>query len=183
MVHKWKSGFRALLWRSTGHPAPPQIILRRVLWLLFFIATAQVAGLLGTYFTVDAIPTWYAQLAKPSFAPPNWIFAPVWTILYTLMGIATFIVWEKRHHKTAAYRALNWYWFQLALNALWTPVFFGAKAIGLAFVVIVLLWICIIATLREFWKVGLVPAILLVPYFVWVSFASVLNYSLWALNQ
>lgn len=100
-----------------------------------------------------------------------------------LMGTAAFLVWEKRYHKTAAYRALNWYWIQLALNALWTPVFFGANAIGLAFVVIVLLWICIIATLREFWKVGLVPAILLVPYFVWVSFASVLNYSLWMLNQ
>lgn len=156
--------------------------MRRILRYLLFIAIAQVAGLIGTFFTLDAIPTWYLTLTKPSFAPPNWIFAPVWTTLYTLMGIAAARAWELRSTRTHANRGLNWYWAQLFLNALWSPVFFGAKHIGLAFIIIVMLWGAILMTIREFWKVNPGLGILLAPYLAWVSFASVLNYTLWMLN-
>ena len=156
--------------------------LKRFSILIAFILVAQAAGLIGTFFTVDAIPTWYAELAKPSFAPPNWIFGPVWTMLYTLMGIAAFFVWEERFHKTHASRGMNWYWIQLFLNAVWSPIFFGAKEIGLALIVVVLLWLAILLTIREFWKVSPILGALLLPYLAWVSFAGALNYQLWVFN-
>ncbi len=154
----------------------------RVRNLLVFIAVAQAAGLIGTFFTFDAIPTWYPTLAKPWFSPPNWIFGPVWTTLYTLMGIAAFFVWEKRFQKTHASRGMNWYWAQLFLNAIWSPIFFGAKQLGWALIVIALLWVAILFTIREFWKIRPRYGVLLLPYLAWVSFASVLNYQLWMLN-
>lgn len=169
-------------WRWAGHTVQPSTVFRKTLWLLLFIGTAHLAGILGTYFTLDAIPTWYTTLVKPDFSPPNWLFGPVWITLYTLMGIAAFFVWDKRHAKTAGYRALYWYWFQLALNALWTPIFFGTHNIGLALFVIALLCISILATVREFWRVSPWLGIMLIPYLAWVSFASILNYSLWMLN-
>jgi benzodiazapine receptor len=156
--------------------------MRRLVRYALFIALAQAAGLIGTYFTVDAIPTWYAALRKPSFAPPNWVFAPAWTTLYALMGIAAARAWELRTRKTNADRGLNWYWAQLALNAIWSPVFFGMKNLGLALIVIGVMWVTIIMTIREFWKAEKGIALLLVPYLAWVSFASVLNYALWMLN-
>lgn len=156
--------------------------LKRFSILIAFVLVAQMAGIIGTFFTFDAIPTWYATLTKPSFAPPNWIFGPVWTLLYTLMGIAAFFVWEDRFHKTHASRGMNWYWFQLFLNAIWSPVFFGAREMGLALVVIALMWLAIIFTIREFWKVSPRLGALLLPYLAWVSFATVLNYQLWMLN-
>lgn len=156
--------------------------MQRFFRYALFIAIAQAAGLIGTFFTADAIPTWYVTLEKPSFSPPNWIFAPVWTSLYTLMGIAAARAWELRTRKTNADRGLNWYWFQLFLNAIWSPVFFGAKNLGLALVVIVLMWLAIVMTIREFWKAEKGIALLLVPYLAWVSFATALNYTLWTLN-
>jgi translocator protein len=156
--------------------------LKRAAKLILFILIAQAAGLIGTYFTFDAIPTWYASLAKPSFTPPNWIFGPVWTTLYTLMGVAAFFVWEQRFHKTHAARGMNWYWTQLALNAIWSPVFFGAKQMGLAFFIIVLMWCAILFTIRAFWKVSPASGALLIPYLAWVSFASAVNYQLWVMN-
>ncbi len=155
---------------------------KRFSMIIVFTLVAQVAGLIGTFFTVDAIPTWYAELAKPWFSPPNRIFGPVWTTLYTLMGIAAFFVWEERFHKTHASRGMNWYWTQLFLNAIWSPIFFGAQKLGLALIVIVLLWLSILFTIREFWKVRIILGVLLLPYLAWVSFASVLNYQLWMLN-
>lgn len=156
--------------------------LRRLMRLVVFILIAQAAGLIGTFFTFDAIPTWYASLAKPSFSPPNWIFGPVWTTLYTLMGIAAFFIWEERFHKTHASRGMNWYWLQLFLNAIWSPIFFGAQNLGLALIVIGLMWFAIAKTVYEFGKVKLWLGILLVPYVAWVSFASFLNYTLWMIN-
>ena len=155
---------------------------RRFTHLIVFILIAQGVGIAGTYFTLDAIPTWYAALAKPSFAPPNWIFGPVWTTLYALMGIAAFFVWEERTHKTHAARGMNWYWGQLFLNCIWTPIFFGAQHIGLALIVIALLWLAIAKTLYEFGKVTWWAGALLIPYLAWVSFAMAVNYQLWMLN-
>ncbi len=155
---------------------------RTLLHILVFVAIAQAAGLIGTYFTADAIPTWYATLAKPSFSPPNWVFGPVWVTLYMMMGIAAALVWSERTRKTHANRGMNWYWTQLSLNALWSPIFFGMQRLDIALVVIVLLWLSIVMTIREFWKVHIWLGVALVPYLVWVSFATVLNFSLWRLN-
>lgn len=153
-----------------------------ILRIVLFIAIANAAGLIGTYFTIDAIPTWYAFLQKPSFAPPNWIFGPVWTTLYTLMGTAAYFVWRERTRLTHAARGMRLYWSQLALNALWTPVFFGAKSMFAAFIIIVSLAVLIALTINEFRKVNVWSTAALLPYLAWVSFASVLNYELWRLN-
>lgn len=156
--------------------------LRKFVHLFIFIVIAEAVGIAGAYFTFDAIPTWYAALVKPSFSPPNWVFGPVWTILYALMGIAAFFAWDVRFEKTHAARALKWYWIQLFFNAIWTPIFFGMQNMGLALMVIIILWLSIIMMLREFFRLNVWLGIILVPYLAWVSFATVLNYSLWMLN-
>lgn len=153
-----------------------------MLRLILFIVIANAAGLIGTYFTADAIPTWYAALQKPSFSPPNWIFGPVWTTLYTLMGIAAYLVWRERTRLTHAARGMRFFWLQLAVNALWTPVFFGLKSLSAALVIIVALLLLIALTINEFRKVNTWSALALLPYLLWVSFATALNYTLWKLN-
>jgi tryptophan-rich sensory protein len=134
-------------------------------------------------FTTPSIPGWYAGLVKPSFNPPNWVFAPVWTILYALMGLAAFLVYEKRSGRPEARKALAIFGIQLVLNALWSIVFFGAHQILGAAVVIVLLWAMILETILAFVKISRPAAYLLIPYFLWVSFATVLNISLYILNR
>lgn len=124
---------------------------------------------------------WYAQLQKPSWNPPSWIFGPVWTTLYLLMGIAAWLVWRQGGFETAR-GALLLFLAQLALNALWTPVFFGLHQPGAGFVVIVLLWLAIVATIRAFVRFSRTSAALLSPYLLWVSFAAVLNFTVWRLN-
>ncbi len=145
--------------------------------LLGFVVLCEAAGLAGTYFTVQAIPEWYAVLNKPSFSPPNWLFGPVWTTLYFMMGAAAFLVW--RRQGTAA---LKVFWLQLALNALWTPLFFGLHNPLAGLVCIVLMWLAIVWTVYGFWRVSHPAAWLLVPYLAWVSFATALNYAIWTLN-
>ena len=126
--------------------------------LVFFILLSQAAGLLGTFFTIDAIPTWYATLQKPSFSPPNSVFGPMWTLLYTLMGIALYIVWQKRGvspEKTKARsRGIRVFFLQLVINASWSVVFFGMQNIGAALVVIIALLVLIVSTMRHFFKVS-----------------------------
>ncbi|MCU0784896.1 MAG: tryptophan-rich sensory protein [Verrucomicrobia bacterium] len=124
---------------------------------------------------------WYATLKKPSWNPPGWIFGPVWTALYTMMAVAAWLVW-KRGGFVAQRRPLLIFLAQLALNALWTPLFFGLHRPGLAFAEIVLLWLAIAATIPTFWRVSSLAAWLLVPYLAWVSFAAVLNFTLWRLK-
>ena len=139
------------------------------------------AGLLGMIFTSPAIPGWYASLVKPSFNPPNWIFAPVWNLLYTMMAAALFIV---SGTKSSRERSLAVYTFagQLSLNAAWSAVFFGAQSPLGGLVVIILLWLAILLTIQRFRPISRYAAWLLVPYLLWVSFASVLNFFLWRLN-
>lgn len=143
-------------------------------WLLVpFVAAAT-----GALWPPDA---WFAQLVKPSWQPPNWLFGPVWTTLYLLMGFAAWRIW-RRGPSPAVTVALRWWWLQLGFNALWTPVFFGLKAPGPALVVIALLAVLIVVTIRAFHAIDRPAAWLLAPYLAWVSFATVLNATLWALN-
>jgi tryptophan-rich sensory protein len=141
--------------------------------------------------TAPAIPTWYAGLAKPSFNPPNWIFGPVWTLLYTMMAVAAWRVHVRTDVGELSGRiaggpsnrtALTWWWLQLALNAAWSVIFFWLHAIGFALVEIVVLLAAIAVTTYFFWRVGRLAGALLVPYLAWVAFATALNLAIWRLN-
>ena len=124
---------------------------------------------------------WYWKLAKPSWTPPPWLFGPVWTLLYTLMGVSAWMLWRRRA-KPGGRIALSLFFTQLALNFGWTPMFFGLHALGLAFVEITALWIAIVATIATGWRVHRTAAALMLPYLAWVSFASALNFAIWRLN-
>ena len=155
---------------------------RNILKLVISIVACQCAGLIGSIFTTPAIPTWYETLAKPSFTPPNWLFAPAWVTLYVLMGVAVFLVWRKGLGTKNVNAALITFLVQLVLNVLWSALFFGAKSLVGGAVVIVLLWIAILFTTLRFFKISTVAGGLLIPYILWVTFASALNISILALN-
>jgi tryptophan-rich sensory protein len=148
--------------------------------LILALVICQAAGLIGSIFTAPAIPRWYASLVKPSFNPPNWVFGPVWIMLYVLMGVSLFLVWKQEGRKTKV--AIYVFFLQLALNTAWSPLFFGLEMPLAAFVVIILLWIAILVTILKFYKFSKLASYLLVPYILWVSFAAVLNFFLWFLN-
>jgi tryptophan-rich sensory protein len=142
------------------------------------------AGGIGSLAVTDpGFSSWYATIAKPGFTPPGWAFGPVWTVLYLLMGVAAFLVWQKGLGSRLVRIALAWFLVQLGLNAAWTPVFFGLHRIGLALLVIALLWVAIVGTMYYFLRVSRPAGLLLVPYLLWVSFATVLNASIWHLNR
>jgi tryptophan-rich sensory protein len=157
--------------------------MKKGLGLVVFIAVCELAGIVGALFTGPAIPGWYAGLAKPSFNPPGWIFGPVWTTLYALMGLAAWLVYDRKGRGADVRRALSIFVAQLVLNVMWSIMFFGAHQILAAFVIIVALWILIAATIKLFFRISRAAAILLVPYFLWVGFATVLNAALYALNR
>lgn len=146
------------------------------------IIGSQMAGGIGAVFTTAAIPTWYATLVKPALAPPNWIFGPVWTLLFVLMGVAAFFIWQHGTGRKEVRIALGIFLVQLLLNTLWSILFFGFQNPAAAFAEIILLWLTILATIIYFAKISKPAAWLLVPYIVWVSFASYLNYAIWQLN-
>lgn len=141
------------------------------------------AGLIGSIFTFSAIPGWYSSLNKPTFSPPNWIFGPVWTTLYILMGIALYLVWKMGLKKKEVNIAFNLFLVHLLINALWSIVFFGMKEIFLALIVILILWVMIVVLIKLFWKINRNSAYILLPYLAWVSFATILNFSIWQLNK
>lgn len=149
--------------------------------LVIAVAGSGLAGVAGSLFTSAAIPAWYATLQKPALNPPAWLFGPVWAVLYVLMGISFWLIWES--HRSEKKRAMVLFGVQLILNALWSPIFFGAHAIGNAFVVIVLLWAAIVLTILIFKNISKLAAWLLVPYILWVSFAGYLNFAIWMLNR
>lgn len=155
---------------------------RDVLSLLATIFVCELAGVVGSIFTTPAIPTWYASLKKPSFNPPSWVFAPVWLTLYALMGISLFMVWRKSLGRPEAKKAKGLFGVQLALNVLWSVTFFGMQSPLYGFFVIVLLWVAVLATMAVFYRISKGAGILLLPYFLWGSFASVLNLSILILN-
>ncbi|MEO7446434.1 MAG: TspO/MBR family protein [Ferruginibacter sp.] len=152
-------------------------ILPLALAILIPVAIGAVSGL----FTTEAIGGWYRTIVKPSFNPPNWIFGPVWTLLYILMGIASWLVWKQGKNKDVK-PALTLYAIQLILNFSWSFIFFYLEQPGWAFAEIIVLWVMILLTIFAFSKHSKTAAWLMVPYISWVSFASLLNFSIWHLN-
>ena len=157
----------------------PNSVGRQTLALMGWVLLCFGAAAMGGLFMPGE---WYATLKKPSWNPPGWIFGPVWTALYMMMAVAAWLVW-KRGGFAAQRRPLMLFLVQLALNAAWTPLFFGLHWTGVAFAEIVLLCLAIAATIAAFRPVGRVAAWLLAPYLAWVSFAAVLNCVLWRLNS
>ena len=147
-----------------------------IAWLLLCFAAAAVGG-----FASASAGTFYAELVRPSWAPPGWLFGPVWTVLYVLMGISAWLVWRVRGFAGAG-TALSVFVAQLAANGLWTWIYFVWKKGGLAFAEILLLWVLIVVTIVLFWRVSRLSSVLLAPYLAWVSFASALTLSTWRLN-
>ena len=149
--------------------------------LLAFVLQALAVGAVGALFSLGASRAWYAALAKPAWTPPAAWFGPIWTVLYVAMGTAAWLVWRERYHR-ARNAALLAYAAQMALNALWAPVFFGARSPGAALFLIVALWFGIAWTLREFSTVRTAAALLVLPYLAWVSLAAALNFNIWQHN-
>jgi tryptophan-rich sensory protein len=151
--------------------------------LMIAVVVPLAVGGLSGFATARGVQDWYPTLIKPSFNPPSWVFGPVWTVLYLMMGIAAFLVWQKGWDSGAVKAALALFAVQLILNGLWSVLFFGIQSPGLAFSEILLLWVSIGATLVLFWRVSPVSGILLLPYEAWVTFAVVLNGAIWTLNR
>lgn len=179
--------------------------MKKISKLLISLSVCLFSGAVGSVFTTPAIGNWYYFLDKPSFSPPNWIFAPAWTTLYILMGISLYLVWSKNWEINVSQKdeeAKVWnkiskkllvgswreenviaiFALQLILNILWSVVFFGLKSPGLAFFEILMLWFAILYMIVNFYRVSKTAALLQIPYIVWVSFAAFLNYSVWMLN-
>lgn len=156
--------------------------MRNISKLILSVIGCELIGLLGTPFTISAIPNWYATLNKPFFAPPNWIFGPVWTLLYLLMGIAFYLIWKQGWQKKKVKTAGQFFLAQLALNFIWTPIFFGLRAPLLGLIVIVAMWILIAITIKKFYPLSKSACYLLIPYLAWVSFATLLNAAIVLLN-
>jgi tryptophan-rich sensory protein len=153
--------------------------------LMLFLGLAAGAGAVGFLFSPAHSPDtahWYAGLAKPSWSAPGRWFGPVWIVLYCLMGTAAWLVSRERYHDNRG-RALGAYFLQLALNAAWAPAFFGAANLGAGLFIMVALWLTVAWTVRAFAAVRAAAALLLVPYFFWVTYAMALNFSVWRLNQ
>lgn len=148
--------------------------------LLGSVLVCELAGIVPAILTADDVATWYPTLAKPAFTPPSWVFGPVWTTLYLLMGVALYLVWQSERGQQRRF-ALAIFGVQLGLNASWTLVFFGARTIAGGLLVIVALFVAIVATIGAFARIDRRAATLLVPYLLWVAFATVLNYEIWRL--
>ncbi|RKR82765.1 TspO/MBR related protein [Mucilaginibacter gracilis] len=150
--------------------------------LVSLLITLSIGGV-ASFFTIPQISTWYVYLNKPAFNPPNWLFGPVWTLLYIMMAIAAFLVWQKRDGNINYIKARNIYLRQLLFNFSWSIVFFGMHQILGALLIIALLLISIVFNIVYFGKISKVAAWLLVPYLLWVSFASILNFAIYILNK
>ncbi|HRG19092.1 MAG TPA: tryptophan-rich sensory protein [Flavobacterium lutivivi] len=158
--------------------------MQKNLRIAAIVLTCLAVGYFSSLVTRDNIPTWYATLKKPFFNPPNWVFAPVWTILYIMMGIAAGRVWNKvDSDQQNVKKGMYFFIIQLALNALWSYLFFGMHNLFLSIIEIILLWLMIYETIIQFKKVDRLASKLLIPYLVWVSYASILTASVWYLNK
>jgi len=155
------------------------MLIKAILCILLCLS----AGGIGSTFTASAIPEWYATLVKPSFSPPNWVFAPAWTLLYILMGLAAARVWQRGLQNPQVRTALVVFLIQLILNMLWSVLFFGLRSPLYGLVDILFLWAMILATIAQFSKVSTLAAALLIPYILWVTFASGLNLGIFLLNK
>jgi tryptophan-rich sensory protein len=156
-------------------------VIKSILNLIIWIVTCLVAGILGTILT-SPNTQWFANLIKPSFQPPNWLFGPVWTLLYILMGIAIWLIGKQGFKTKIEKQALYLFITQLFLNSMWSLVYFGMQQIFGALILIIFIWIFILLTIIWFNKINKIAGFLLLPYILWVSFATVLNATLWILN-
>lgn len=152
--------------------------IRQTLALMGWLALCFTAAAGAAFVSIDG---WYATLIKPSWNPPSWLFGPVWSLLYVMMGVAAWLVWCEGGWKLRR-QALGFFLVQLLLNALWTPLFFGLHQPGMAFAEIIALWLSLFATVTLFWREKKVAGFLLLPYLVWVTFAALLNFKIWRLN-
>ncbi|MCE5239034.1 tryptophan-rich sensory protein [bacterium] len=150
-----------------------------VLALLLLVVGAVGAG--GSYFTASSVGTWYAQLHKPAYTPPSWLFAPVWTLLYLFMAVAMWLVWRQEEaEEVAQVTPPQVMWVaQLVLNLGWSVIFFGLREPGLALVEVILLWSAVLATTFVFFQVSRSAGLLMAPYLLWLTFAAVLNFGIW----
>jgi tryptophan-rich sensory protein len=150
--------------------------------LIIALIVPQVFAIIGALFTSSSVNDWYLILQKPAFNPPSWIFGPVWTALYLLMGVAAFLIWRKGLAKKELRFSITIFIFQLGLNLFWSFIFFGLQNPGIAFTEIISLWFAILATILAFYQISKAAAYLLIPYILWVSFAAFLNYNIWQMN-
>lgn len=150
--------------------------------LVLSILICQIAGITGALFTAGSVSGWYATLIKPSFNPPDSVFAPVWTVLYLLMGISMFLIWKEGLRNKEVRNAFILFIVQLVFNTLWTIIFFGAQSVTGGFIVILILWILILICIFRFLRISKTAGMLLIPYFLWVAFAAVLNCYIMILN-
>jgi len=156
--------------------------LNNSLKLIIALIIPQIIGIIGALFTMPSINGWYSSLAKPALNPPNWIFGPVWTLLFILMGVAAYLVWRQGFDRKEVKVALGIFIFQLFLNLFWSIIFFGIHNPAVAFTEIISLWSAILALILAFYQVSRTSAYLLIPYILWVSFAAYLNYAIWQLS-
>ena len=165
----------------------PQYALRsktmKIIAIIIWIVISFLPGVVGQLATGPAIPAWYATLIRPPIAPPNWLFGPVWTLLYLSMGIAAGLVWNRGIGDKRVRFAITIFAIQLILNSLWSFLFFGWHWLHVAFIEIVILWLFILYTSIKFYALSKPAGLILIPYLLWVSFASVLNFSFWWLNR
>lgn len=157
--------------------------LRDVASLLLAIAVPLVAGAVGGFATSSSLMDWYPTLAKPTWNPPNWVFGPVWTVLYILMGIAAWRVWRVGWTRPEVRVALSLFGIQLVFNLMWSVIFFGLRLPGWALIEIALAWLLILGTLITFYRLDRGAGLILIPYQLWVTFATALNAAIWWLNR
>jgi len=150
--------------------------------LILSILLIEIIGSIGAIATTPAIPGWYASITKPFFTPPSWVFAPVWTTLFLLMGISLYLVWQEGMKKAGVRAAVYAFAVQMALNVLWSFLFFGMQNPLLGFICIVVLWLAILYTIKRFYAVSRPAAYLLIPYITWVTIATALNLAIYLLN-
>jgi len=155
---------------------------REAVKLIACIAVCEGAGIIGSIFTASSSATWYQTLNKPWFNPPGFVFLPVWIVLYALMGVSLFLIWQEGKDSPNYRSALAVFAAQLLINVLWSYAFFGLQSPFAGVLVIVLLWLLILQMIVSFLSIRRDAALILVPYFLWVSFAAFLNYALWRLN-
>jgi translocator protein len=166
----------------TPPPPPPRPVSTQVLALVGWLLLCFIAAGIGAKASVDATP-FYKMLIRPSWAPPAWLFGPVWSVLYASMGVAAWLVWRAGANKAATSLALGFFVAQLAANSLWSWLFFGWHQGGWALAEIGLLWVLIVGTMFTFWRVKPLAGLILIPYLIWVSFAAVLNGFIWYANR
>lgn len=156
--------------------------MKPIIKLIISVATPIAIGAVAGSFTASSVNGWFTTLVKPSFNPPNWLFGPVWTALYIMMGISCYLVWNSKVAEKIKNEALVFYLIQLLLNFLWSFIFFYAQQPGWALIDIILMWVMILLTILKFGRISSIAAWLLVPYISWVSFATILNFAIWKLN-